>query len=80
MIRDLDQVSLTFSLWQQARSELQALEAKLLVLKNSGRPVEQMELDVLHGELLLAKEKSERLLVGAIEALRDSRTRGTSGL
>jgi hypothetical protein len=78
MIRDLDAVSLTFTLWEQSRKDLLALEEKLIhIRRQPSRNVEEIE--VLDQQLSIQRVRTERLLGQAIEALRDYRQRGNTG-
>lgn len=69
MIREMDGVSLAFSLWEQARKDLAACEDRLHVLRR-GRPTMD-ELEVLDAEIALLRVKTDRLLGQAIDALRE---------
>ena len=78
MIRDLDAVSLTFTLWEQSRKDLLALEDKLIEIRRTpSRNVEEVE--QLDEQLSILRVRTERLLGQAIEALRDYRQRGNTG-
>ncbi len=70
MVREQDDISIAFSLWQQARAELAAAENRLLELRL--RAPQAQELDVLDAEISLLRVKADRLLGLAIEALRQS--------
>jgi hypothetical protein len=78
MIRDLDAVSLTFTLWEQSRKDLLALEEKLIQIRRTpSRDVQEIE--QLDQHLSVLRVKTERLLGQAIDALRDHRERGNTG-
>src|SRR4051812_12466231 len=78
MIRDLDAVSLTFTLWEQSRQDLLALEQKLIEIRRApSRDVQEIE--QLDQQLSVLRVKTERLLRQAIDALRDHRQRGNTG-
>jgi hypothetical protein len=78
MIRDLDAVSLTFTLWEQSRKDLLVLEEKLIDIRRApSRNVEEVE--QLDQQLSILRVRTERLLGQAIEALRDYRQRGNTG-
>lgn len=78
MIRDLDAVSLTFSLWEQSRKDLLALEEKLIACRRQPSS-DVAEIEQLDQELSILRVRTERLLGQAIEALREYRQRGNSG-
>lgn len=79
MIRELDDVTLTFSLWEQSRRDLQAVEERLVQLRASGRQVAGAELDALDAEHAILRVRTDRLLGQAIQALRASREAGSKG-
>jgi hypothetical protein len=73
MIREMDGISVAFSLWEQARKELAESENRLYLLrKNNDDPD---ALDVLDAEICLLRTKTDRLLGQAIEALREDSQR-----
>jgi hypothetical protein len=73
MIRELDEVSLAFSMWEQARKELAQAEERLHALR--GRAHTTDELDILLAEIALAREKTDRTLQHAIDTLRSANAR-----
>ena len=79
MIRDLDEVTLSFSLWEQSRRDLGAVEERLVQLKRTGDKVTSAELDALDAEHAVLRVRTDRLLGQAIEALRASREAGNKG-
>jgi hypothetical protein len=70
MVRDLDEVVLTLSLWKQARQELQQLEERLMAVKASGHAAATAELHELERLLSTAQSKTESLLDQALHTLR----------
>lgn len=68
MIRDLDGVSLAFSMWEQARRAVKAAEEKLIELRR--RPHTAAELQAVEAEILRLRAEADRLLDEAIAALR----------
>lgn len=79
MIRDLDEVTLSFSLWEQARRDLGAVEERIAQLRLAGERVTSAELDALDAEHAVLRVRTDRLLGQAIEALRSSRAAGNCG-
>lgn len=79
MIRDLDEVTLSFSLWEQARRDLGAVEERIAQLKLAKTRVTSDELDALDAEHAVLRVRTDRLLGQAIEALRSSRAAGHRG-
>jgi hypothetical protein len=73
MVREQDDISIAFLLWEQSRNQLREAENKLFELrKNNDDP---RALDVLEAEIALLGVKTERLLGQAIEALRENSER-----
>jgi hypothetical protein len=68
MIRELDDVSLAFSVWEQARKAVRAAEERLLQLRKRAHTA--AELAQLQDELLRLRAQSDRLLDESIAALR----------
>lgn len=68
MIRELDDVSLAFSIWEQARQAVRAAEEQLLQLRK--RPHTAAELAQLQADLLRLRAQADRLRDEAIAALR----------
>jgi chromosome segregation ATPase len=79
MIRELDDVSLTFSLWQQARQDLHAIEEELLAARRRAM-VSSQDLDELDQKMAQTKAKVESLLAQALQALRTYTARGNTGI
>lgn len=79
MIRDLDEVTLSFSLWEQSRRDLAAVEERIAQLRLAGARVTSAELDALDAEYAVLRVRTDRLLGQAIEALRASRAAGHRG-
>jgi hypothetical protein len=79
MIRELDDVSLTFSLWQQARQDLHAIEEELLAARRRAM-VSSQDLDELDQKMAQTKAKVESLLAQALQALRNYTARGNTGV
>jgi hypothetical protein len=75
MIRDLDDLTLTFSLWEQARAELRELEAKLNAATAAGAEPDSELVDLLEAH----REKADTLLKMAIDALRGYTARREAG-
>jgi hypothetical protein len=73
MVREQDDISIAFSLWEQARQELRSAEDRLLQrrIKND----DLLALDVLDAEIAVLRVKTDRLLGQAIEALREEAAR-----
>lgn len=68
MIRDLDDVALAFSMWEQARQAARAAEEQLADI--SRRPHAATELTRIRREILELRAKADRLMDEAIAALR----------
>jgi hypothetical protein len=77
MIREMDGISVAFSLWEQSRKELAEAENRLYELRRNRHDPEA--LDVLDAEIALLRVKTERLLGQAIEALREQANRLSGG-
>lgn len=77
MIREMDGISVAFSLWEQSRRELAEAENRLYELRRKNDDAEA--LDVLDAEIALLRVKTDRLLGQAIEALREQTNRHTGG-
>lgn len=75
----MDDVTLTFSLWEQSRRDLRAVEDRLVQLRLAGKKVASAELDALDAEHAVLRVRTDRLLGQAIEALRSSREAGNKG-
>ncbi|HSI54465.1 MAG TPA: RNA polymerase subunit sigma-32 [Ramlibacter sp.] len=73
MIREMDGISVAFSLWEQSRKELADAENRLYELRV--RNTDPAALDVLDAEIALLRVKTDRLLGQAIEALREQTQR-----
>ena len=73
MVRDQDDVAITFSLWEQARRELAAAENRLYEKRKL--IVDARELDILDAEIAVRRVHVDRLLGQAIEALREHSAR-----
>jgi uncharacterized protein YueI len=69
MIRELDGVSLAFSLWEQSRETLGSYEERLIALRKE--PHTARDLDILEAEIAVLREKTDRLLREAIKVLRE---------
>lgn len=69
MIRELDGVSLAFSLWEQSRKTLRSYEDRLIDLRKEAHTAH--DLDVLEAEIAVQREKTNRLLQEAIKVLRE---------
>jgi hypothetical protein len=68
MIRELDDVSLAFSMWEQARQAVRDAEEKLLQIRN--RRHTAVELAAIQDEIAQLRAKTDRLMDEAIAALR----------
>lgn len=68
MIRELDDVSLAFSMWEQARQAVREAEEKLLQLR--GRRHTAAELAAVQDEIAALRARTDRLMDEAIDALR----------
>lgn len=68
MIRELDDVSLAFSMWEQARQAVREAEERLLRLRK--RPHTPDELAAIQDEIVQLRARTERLMDEAIAALR----------
>jgi hypothetical protein len=79
MVRELDDVTLIFSLWQQARSELQQLESRLALAISAPTTLTIAELDELEASLVTARAKADRLLGEALDVLREYSKAGHRG-
>jgi hypothetical protein len=75
MVREQDDISLAFSLWEQARKELAEAENRLYERRRNN--TDTQALDVLDAEIAVLRVKTERLLGQAIEALREQANRLT---
>jgi hypothetical protein len=69
MIRELDGVSLAFSLWEQSRKTLASYEDRLIDLREQAYTTQ--DLDVLEAEIAVQREKTKRLFQEAIKVLRE---------
>jgi hypothetical protein len=68
MIRELDDVSLAFSMWEQARQAVREAEERLLQMRkrrHSGAELEGIQEEILH-----LRARTDRLMDEAIAALR----------
>jgi hypothetical protein len=79
MIRELDEITLTFSLWEQSRKDLHQLEEELIGAKRRNPPISRAELEALDARLAVLKVQNERLLGQALNALREYTQRGNKG-
>ena len=77
MVREQDDISLAFSLWEQSRKELAEAENRLYECRRNNK--DAAALDVLDADLAVLRVKTERLLGQAIEALREQANRLTGG-
>ena len=68
MIRELDDVSLAFSMWEQARQAVRDAEEKLLQLRQ--RRHTPQELATIQDEIVELRARTDRLMDEAIAALR----------
>lgn len=68
MIRELDDVSLAFSMWEQARKAVREAEEKLLEIRK--RRHTAAELAAIQEEIVQLRAKTDRLMDEAIAALR----------
>jgi hypothetical protein len=75
MVREQDDISLAFSLWEQSRKDLAQAENRLYECRRSN--TDPQALDVLDAEIAVLRVKTERLLGQAIEALREQAHRLT---
>lgn len=75
MVREQDDISIAFSLWEQARKELAEAENRLYERRRNN--TDTQALDVLDAEIAVLRVKTERLLGQAIEALREQANRLT---
>lgn len=69
MVREQDDISIAFLLWEQSRNQLREAENKLFELRRNND--DPRALDVLEAEIALLSVRTERLLGQAIEALRE---------
>ncbi len=69
MIREMDGISLAFSLWEQARKELVEAENRIYELRVQKNDPDS--LNVLDAEIAVLRVKTDRLMGQAIEALRN---------
>ncbi len=76
MIRELDGVSLVFSLWEQSRKTLASYEERLIDLRKQAHTTQ--DLDVLEAEIAVEREKTTRLLQEAIKVLRENAQQSAS--
>jgi hypothetical protein len=78
MIRELDDVSLAFSMWEQARQAVREAEEKLLQMRK--RRHTAAELAAIQEEIVDLRARTDRLMDEAIAALRrHNATRKRSG-
>jgi microcystin degradation protein MlrC len=68
MIRELDDVSLAFSMWEQARQAVREAEERLLAIRK--RRHTAAELEGIQEEILHLRARTDRLMDEAISALR----------
>lgn len=68
MIRELDDVSLAFSMWEQARQAVREAEEKLLQMRR--RRHSAADLEGIQEEILHLRARTDRLMDEAIAALR----------
>jgi hypothetical protein len=68
MIRELDDVSLAFSMWEQARQAVREAEEKLLQMRK--RRHTAAELAAIQEEIVDLRARTDRLMDEAIAALR----------
>ena len=73
MVREQDEISVAFSLWEQSRRELADAENRLYARRLHNN--DPQALDVLDAEIAVLRVKTERLLGQAIEALREQAAR-----
>lgn len=79
MIRDLDPISLTFSLWEQAREDLHQVEEQLLRARREQPPLNPQQIDEIAGRLTVLKGQTDRLREQAIAALLERTRAGYKG-
>lgn len=68
MIRELDDVSLAFSMWEQARQAVRDAEERLLRLRKRQHTPD--ELAAIQEEIVQLRARTDRLMDEAIAALR----------
>lgn len=68
MIRELDDVSLAFSMWEQARQAVRDAEEELLQIRR--RRHSAAELSAVQDEIAELRARTDRLMDEAIAALR----------
>lgn len=68
MIRELDDVSVAFSMWEQARQAVREAEERLLAIRK--RRHAPAELEGIQEEILHLRARTDRLMDEAIAALR----------
>jgi flagellin-like hook-associated protein FlgL len=68
LIRELDDVSLAFSMWEQARKAVRDAEEKLLQIRKRRHTAQ--ELAAIQDEIVQLRAKTDRLMDEAIAALR----------
>ena len=79
MIRDLDELAVTFSLWEQARKELAEMEVQLACVVAQRHAHTQSDLHALQERLTCMRTRTDELLAQAIDALRSYAARGNTG-
>ena len=68
MIRELDDVSVAFSMWEQARQAVREAEEKLLQMRRHRHSA--ADLEGIQEEILHLRARTDRLMDEAIAALR----------
>lgn len=75
MVREQDEISIAFLLWEQSKKQLSEAESRLYELRRKND--DPQAVDILDAEIALLSVKTERLLGLAIEALREQAARLT---
>jgi hypothetical protein len=79
MIGELDTTALTFSLWQQSRSDLAETEQAVLQARYAQPPLSVDQLNELESGLAVLRARTDGLLEQALAALREYAKAGNTG-
>jgi len=80
MIRELDSLALAFSLWEQARHELRAVEEELVRARHARPPLSLEQLNTLDTRLRDLNDRTDKLLQQALRELRTYTSAGFKGV